>query len=652
MHDYKKFLSKLAGLFAIFCLVLNPTLANASVSPVQVSVTVDGVVYTLDDSGAAFASGFTTDLPADLKIAQSVTLTSVDYPVIAIGEHAFDGATILEKLTIPTTVTSIGKAAFASNLSLVSVSIPESVKSIGDYAFDSDGLLSTVTIPNSVTNIGAYAFKGLGSMTSLKIGESVSSIGDYAFYAAASLPRVSIPDSVKSIGSYSFASSGALVSVTLGKSLASIGEYAFASDVSLAAVVIPDSVTRLGAYAFYGDSTLASVSIGESVANIEAGTFYRAGSLVSVSIPKSVKSIGNYAFAANESLTTVAIPDSVMSLGDYAFYGAASLVTLKLPATLKTIGDYAFASSNSLSSIVIPDSVTTVGKYAFASDGSLVSLVLSKSLTAIEAGTFYANGSLLYVIIPASVKSIGNYAFAFDRALNTITFRGPAPALGKEPFTKVPGTVQFYSRFGKPSGGSWKGFTFPKWQDLDSTALDEDLNLKPAPSITGLATVGASLTAVPGAWDAGVTFSYQWKRSGVAIVGEVNATYLLSAKDLGSAITVTVFGSKPGYLTASAVSLPTEAIAPATLKLTPVPLILGKAKLSKKLTAKAGVWEPGVVLTFQWKRGGLAIKGATKAVYKVAKADVGKALTVLVTGSKVDYATVTVASKATAKAKR
>ncbi len=652
MQDSKKFLSKWAGLFAIAGLVLNPTAANASVLPAQVSVTLDGVVYTLDNAGSAFAAGFTADLPAELRIADSVTVASVDYPVTEIGEHAFDGATVVEKLTIPSTVTSIGKAAFASNLSLVSLSIPESVKSIGDYAFDSDGLLSTVTIPNSVTQIGAYAFKGLGSMTSLKIGGSVTSIGDYAFYASASLPRVTIPDSVSSIGSYSFASSGALVSVALGKSLESIGDYAFASDVSLASVAIPNSVKKLGAYAFYGDSTLASVSIGNSLENIEAGTFYRAGSLVSVSIPDSVKSIANYAFAANQSLTTVTIPDSVTSLGDYAFYGAASLVTVKLPATLKNIGEYAFASSNSLSSIVIPDSVTSLGKYAFACDGSLVSLVLSKSLTSIEAGTFYANGSLLYVIIPASVTSIGNYAFAFDRALNTLTFRGPAPTLGKEPFTKVPGTVQFYSRLGKPSGGSWKGFTFPKWQGLASTALDEDLNLKPAPSITGLATVGATLTAVPGAWDSGVTFTYQWKRSGVAIAGEVNATYLVAAKDLGSAITVTAFGSKPGYLTASATSLPTAGIAPATLKLTPAPVILGKAKLNKKLTAKPGVWESGVALTFQWKRAGIAIKGATKALYKVAKADVGKALTVLVTGSKVDYATVTVSSKPTAKAKR
>lgn len=61
--------------------------------------------------------------------------------------------------------------------------------------------------------------------------------------------------------------------------------------------------------------------------------------------------------------------------------------------------------------------------------------------------------------------------------------------------------------------------------------------------------------------------------------------------------------------------------------------IAGTAKVGKKLSAKVSGWKPaGVRLSYQWRRGGKAIAGATSATYQVVAADRGKRLGVTVTG--------------------
>jgi hypothetical protein len=64
----------------------------------------------------------------------------------------------LSEITIPSSVTSIGKRAFMYCGSLKSIAIPSSVTSIGESAFDGCSSLTSITIPSSVTSIGEWAF--------------------------------------------------------------------------------------------------------------------------------------------------------------------------------------------------------------------------------------------------------------------------------------------------------------------------------------------------------------------------------------------------------------------------------------------------------------------------------------------------------------
>ena len=170
------------------------------------------------------------------------------------------------------------------------------------------------------------------------------------------------------------------------------------------------------------------------------------------------------------------------------------------------------------------------------------------------------------------------------------------------------------------------------------------------PKITGSVKVGKRLTADPGAWGPGeVALSYQWYRSGAKIEGAVKAVYTLKAADKGKKITVKATGTKSGYTTVSRTSVASGKVAAGTLT-SVKPKITGTVKIGKRLTAKPGTWKPsGVKLSYQWLRSGKAIKGATKAVYKLARADKGKKITVKVTGKKAGYTSKSVVSKATKK---
>lgn len=165
-----------------------------------------------------------------------------------------------------------------------------------------------------------------------------------------------------------------------------------------------------------------------------------------------------------------------------------------------------------------------------------------------------------------------------------------------------------------------------------------------AATLSGANYVGATLN-INDAWlnfDAKRS-GYQWYRDGVAIAKATKFSYTLTTADAGHTIQGGETFTRRGF---TSITVKTNGITLKKLLTTKTPTISGKAAVGSTLTAKVGAWGPsGVKLSYMWIRNGEAIKGATKLSYTATKADKGKTLFFVVTGTKSGYETTSTVSK-------
>ena len=428
-------------------------------------------------------------IPASLK---SVTVTGGN---ILYG--AFYNCSGLTSITIPDSVTSIGRSAFYNCSGLTSITIPDGVTSIGSSAFYGCSGLTSIVIPDGVTSIGSNAFYGCSGLTSITVpfvgsggssnthfgyifgAQSYSnnssyvpssikevtitggtSIGSNAFYNCSGLTSITIPDSVTSIGSNAFSGCGNLEKVTVDN-LSSWIEIDFgnvtanplnydATDFYVkdekyelgAELIIPEGTDRIGTYVFYQYTGLTKITIPDSVTSIGDYAFYNCSGLTSIAIPDSVTSIGSSAFSGCSGLTSITVP-FVDGYFGYIF-GASSYSdnSSYVPSALKevvitggtSIESNAFYNCSGLTGITIPDSVTNIGSNAFYDCSSLTSITIPDSVTSIGSNAFYDCSGLTGITIPDSVTSIGDYVFYNCSSLTSITIPDSVTSIGDYAF--------------------------------------------------------------------------------------------------------------------------------------------------------------------------------------------------------------------------
>ena len=224
--------------------------------------------YTVNDGNATITKflgpvGSANPNFYDIKIPSELG----GHPVTGLGEYSFaanpyDGhqgnplCSKIRSVTIPQSVTSIGKRAFDGCSALTTLSLGEKIKTIGNYAFENCTSLTGVTIPQSVTSIGYYAFEGCTNLNPLTIKGPITSMGNYAFAGSTYLTSLTLYDDIQTIGNFAFLGSTSLKTVTLPKNLTSIGEYAFACCSELESITIPEKVKTINSKTFADCSNL------------------------------------------------------------------------------------------------------------------------------------------------------------------------------------------------------------------------------------------------------------------------------------------------------------------------------------------------------------------------------------------------------------
>ncbi len=146
-----------------------------------------------------------------------------------------------------------------------SYSVPNGVERIDDYAFEHSWQLFSISVPNSLKSIGKRAF-AICRISELILPDGVIEIGEEAFCNSA-LSSFVIPAGLTEIRDCTFKGTK-IMSIIIPDQVISIGNYAF-QDCRLKSIIIPDSVKHLGIGVFSYCTDLTSLTLGTGVSRID-----------------------------------------------------------------------------------------------------------------------------------------------------------------------------------------------------------------------------------------------------------------------------------------------------------------------------------------------------------------------------------------------
>ena len=353
--------------------------------------------YTVENGEATITEYVGTD--ANVTIPDTIG----GKPVVAIGTDAFADQLTLKSVTLPDSVTRIEFGAFFRCVALESVNLGRGIREIdalvfshcdkliyneyenGSYLGSSDNpYLALVQMSPSVETavfhpdtrvICGEAFKDCDKLDDLIIPEGILSIGGFAL---PSLKTISFPATMEHIDSLAFSDCRTPSEITVAEGntvYKSVDGNLFSYDG-----------TRLIRYASGKEDTTYTVPDGTVI--IEGNAFEYAKHLTEVTLPDSVEEIGDQAFLYCEGLKTLPLGKGLRIIGGQAFGFCKSLTEVTIPDHVEELSYSVFSDCEKLETVVIGSGVTWLGDEIFRGCDALREVVF-KDPDGWKAGTMY-----------------------------------------------------------------------------------------------------------------------------------------------------------------------------------------------------------------------------------------------------------------------
>lgn len=343
--------------------------------------------YTVENGEATI----TEYIGADANVTVPDTIGGK--PVVAIGTNAFEDQLTLKSVTLPDSVIRLEFSAFSRCKNLESITLGEGIREIdalvftqcdkltyneyenGSYLGSPENpylalarmspMVETAVFHPDTRVICGEAFEDCDKLKDLIIPEGILSIGGFAL---PSLKTVSIPATMEHIDSLAFHYCRVPSEITVAegnKSYKSVDGNLFSYDgtrlIRYASgkedktYTVPDGTVVIEGYAFWNAKSLTEVTLPDSVEEIRDQAFLYCEGLKTLPLGKGLKIIGGQAFGYCKSLTEVTIPDHVEELSYSVFSGCEKLETVVIGSGVTWLGDEIFRGCYALREVVFKD---------------------------------------------------------------------------------------------------------------------------------------------------------------------------------------------------------------------------------------------------------------------------------------------------------
>ena len=305
--------------------------------------------------------------------------------------HALDGMSKIQRVDLSNTqLTNVDNFAFRFCESLTDLSLPSTVSYIGRYAFYGCSSLSSLSLPSCLEYLGAYAFLGTDGMVLYFMSEN------FPPYLQEEWDR-------------------GVISYHLG--VISVEE----KDGWKYATLVDGGISIISYTGENKEIDMEKLNLGGDIVSI-GGQAFEFSNVETVKLPSTLTSIQKYAFASSK-LKEITIPKSVTFIGQNAFLETPiKALTFETGSALRVIEQYAFAYTESLNSVSLPSSIVTLGTGVFLNSG-IKSLTFDKEIGIEKIPPLaFANTKIEALTLPNSVSVVDDNAFRETKALKTVDF--------------------------------------------------------------------------------------------------------------------------------------------------------------------------------------------------------------------------------------